>query len=636
MVQVKSLISALLVSMLLVAGAASYAVISSDGSLPIGLSNFQSKGELYSFLDKYLGAWARGGSFDLLMGDASTAEALKGGESYSKTNVQVEGVDEGDFVKTDGEFLYISHGDGVTIVRAYPPEQMGIVSTIPKGGLLTEDTEDLWVSGLFILEDRLVVMSSSHGGILAFQDIAKDDVRLWEPTEPKTYISVFDITRPEDPSLAFTYEIPGSLRTSRMTSNHVYVVTQAYIYKQEDGYEYPDLCTDRGCEEFDLKRVFYDPESEDASSFTNVLAVDPLEGDYDYISVIAGYASTVYMSYTNLYVTFPKSGGEVMIQSPLARALSSEGPVTSIYKVGVDGTRLWVAAGGSVSGWLLNQFSMDEQGPYLRVVTTTGWMESTNNVYVLDEEMKLVGALEGLAPRETVYSARFVGDALYLVTFKKVDPFFIIDLTDPTAPRVLGELKIPGFSEYLHPLDEGYVLGVGKEAEEADEGDFAWFQGLKLSLFDVTEVGNPREIAKEVIGDRGTSSLVLQDHKAFLYIQSRDLVIIPVDLALINESKYPEELPPFAYGDQVWQGAYVFRVSPEDGFEIVGFVAHFNITGDSEYDPYHHYPYSIKRSLYIGDFLYTVSDSAVRANSLADLSPAGHLVYRASPEGTKG
>ncbi len=628
MMQPKAIFATLLASMLLVAGLVSYVAVFTDSQEQIGLSTFASKAELDSFLERS-NSIAVGGGFRALE-DATTPTALGGEADFSRTNVQVEGVDESDIVKTDGEFLFLGNQDGVTILRVYPPEEMAVVSQIAKEDLVEDGAEHLWIAGLFILESRLIVISSSQGDIVPFSDIAMAELRLWNPPESKTFVSVFDLISMANPSLVHSYEVSGGLKASRMTDSHVYLITQAYISEGDEGYTYPELCTDSRCEGFDLERVFYDPEAEGSSSFTNILAINPIEGDYDYISVIAGHASTIYMSHENLYITFSKGAGTVMIQSPLGRTFFNDGPATSIYRIEVEGTRLWIAARGDVVGWLLNQFSMDERAHNLRVVTTTGWSESSS-VYVLDEGLELIGALEGLAPGERVYSARFVGDALYLVTFKKVDPFFVIDLSEPASPKVLGYLKIPGFSEYLHPLDEQHVLGVGKDTMEAEGGDFAWFQGLKLSLFDVTDVGEPKETAKYLIGDRGTSSPVLWDHKAFLYIQSRGLIVLPVYLVEFNDGENPDDLPPFAYGEDFWQGVYVISVSPGGGFELLGRISHLNGSEGSPDYSFQYSPYSIQRSLFIGDYLYTISSSMVKVNTLDDQSPISSIVYASQP-----
>jgi uncharacterized secreted protein with C-terminal beta-propeller domain len=233
-------------------------------------------------------------------------------------------------------------------------------------------------------------------------------------------------------------------------------------------------------------------------------------------------------------------------------------------------------------------------------------------------DLNIVGSLEGLAPGETIYSARFMGERGYLVTFKQVDPLFVIDLSDPHHPEELGYLKVTGYSDYLHPYDENHLIGIGKETTE--EGEFAWYQGVKISLFDVSDVSNPREIDKEIIGHRGTDSPVLWDHKAFLFDQSRNLMVIPILVAEIDESDYAEGVPAWAYGEPVWQGAYVFYVSLDTGIGLDGRITHIENLADLEEGYYYYYsPFSVERSLYIDDILYTISGAKIKMNSLEDL-----------------
>jgi uncharacterized secreted protein with C-terminal beta-propeller domain len=262
---------------------------------------------------------------------------------------------------------------------------------------------------------------------------------------------------------------------------------------------------------------------------------------------------------------------------------------------------------------------MDEYNGYFRIATTIG--QVWNNVYVLDiDDLSIVGKLEDLAPGEKIYSARFIGERCYLVTFKKVDPLFVIDLENPYAPEVLGFLKVTGYSDYLHPYDENHIIGIGKETVAAEEGNFAWYQGVKISLFDVSNVSNPVEIDKYEIGDRGTDSPVLRDHKAFLFDKSRNLLVIPVLVAEIDKAKYPEGVPPFTRGDYVWQGAYVFNISL-DGLALRGGITHLENATDSMKSGYYLFSsYYVKRSLYIDNVLYTVSDKKIKMNSLEDLN----------------
>jgi len=232
--------------------------------------------------------------------------------------------------------------------------------------------------------------------------------------------------------------------------------------------------------------------------------------------------------------------------------------------------------------------------------------------------LNITGSLENLAPGETIYSARFMGERGYLVTFKQVDPLFVIDLKDPYGPEVLGYLKVTGYSDYLHPYDETHIIGIGKETTDA--GEFAWYQGVKISLFDVTDVSNPREISKVEIGDRGTDSPVLWDHKAFLFDKSRNLLVMPILVAEVDQSEYPEGVPSWAYGEPVWQGAYVFDVSLDQGLQLKGRITHIESPSDMEQDYYYSYSaFSVERSLYIGDVLYTISDAKIKMNNLENL-----------------
>jgi hypothetical protein len=198
----------------------------------------------------------------------------------------------------------------------------------------------------------------------------------------------------------------------------------------------------------------------------------------------------------------------------------------------------------------------------------------------------------------------------------------VIDLSDPHQPKELGYLKVTGYSDYLHPYDENHLIGIGKET--TDEGESAWYQGVKISLFDVSDVKNPVEISKYEIGDRGTDSPVLWDHKAFLFDKSRNLLVIPVLVAEVDVSKYSEEELAWAYGEPVWQGAYIFHVSLDAGIRLEGRITHIESSADLEEGYYYYYsPFSVERSLYIsgeaGDVLYTISDAKIMMNNLENL-----------------
>ncbi|MBU0636042.1 beta-propeller domain-containing protein, partial [Candidatus Micrarchaeota archaeon] len=239
------------------------------------------------------------------------------------------------------------------------------------------------------------------------------------------------------------------------------------------------------------------------------------------------------------------------------------------------------------------------------------------------------GSLEDLAPGEQIYSARFMGKKGYLVTFKKIDPLFVIDLSDHSNPRVLGKLKIPGYSDYLHPFDETHIIGVGKHTIEAAEGDFAWYQGVKLAVFDVSDVENPKEMHQIIIGDRGTDSIALQDHKAFLFDREKELLILPITLAEIPEEIKESDVEQGnwpQYGEFTFQGAYVYNLSLANGFELKGRITH-DETGEDILKSGYYYQSDnqVKRSLYIGNVLYTISNTKILLNDLFDLSELNQI-----------
>jgi inhibitor of cysteine peptidase len=317
---------------------------------------------------------------------------------------------------------------------------------------------------------------------------------------------------------------------------------------------------------------------------------------------------------------------------------------TIINRISVEG--LQVSATGKVPGSLNNQFAMDENGEYLRVATTIepwwGWIrpmdpvimetadaaqpvakiappmprsESVNNVYVLDMGMNVVGELEDLAKGERIFSTRFMGDRLYMVTFRQVDPFFAIDLSDPRNPKVLGELKVPGFSRYLHPYDDHTIIGIGRDATEMGQQ-----QGLKISLFDVTDVTKPREIAKWVADDQYSQSAAEWEHKAFLFDKEKELLVIPA---------YSYNWDYKSGSKQNYNGAMVFKIARDD-IKMRGIIDHSSGKWGPEsswYGP------AVERSLWIDDLLYTKSPNLLRVNRLSDLTGVANVTLSSKSSG---
>lgn len=573
------------------------------------LMRFSSQDELKTFLNRSqhygysINFWeGSSGIFSSTMKLTPQGTAGTVVPEYSTTNIQVAGVDEADIVKTDGQYIYLVSGQNITILRAYPPEEAEVLSQIRLNGSL---------GGIFIYVcgDRLAVLGTEYN--LDGKETTESSTFY---IAYRTFIRIYDVTDRGRPELKRDLSIDGGYVNSRMIGDYVYLITSQPAYLQGDYVVLPTIYSEDGTRKISATDVYYSNTTDQYYQYTTIAAVN-VQKDLEepaYQTVLMGWASCIYVSLSNIYLAFPDYAGGAM--------------GTRIYRLSVDGREISQEAVGGVPGYVLNQFSMDEYGDHFRIATTTQGTSPRNHVYVLNMSLGIVGRLEDLAPGESIYSARFMGDRCYLVTFKKVDPLFVIDLKSPDNPRVLGKLKIPGYSDYLHPYDENHLIGVGKETVETKEGDFAWYQGVKISLFDVSDVEKPKEMAKYEIGDRGTDSPVLTDHKAFLFDRSRGLLVIPVLVAEIDEEKYPNGVPSNTYGDYVWQGAYVFNVSLDEGFTLRGRVTHIEDgAGFLKSGYYFSSPYSVERSLYIGSVLYTISDRKVKMNSLETLAEVNEV-----------
>jgi len=573
------------------------------------LQKFSSYSELKTYLNNsggyfrpYYYTFVRGGQALLLKAfEAAVVD-------YSKTNIQVEGVDEADTVKSDGEYLYIASGTNVIIMKAYPPDEAEVVAEIVLNGT---------ISGLFVNGDRLVVFESSYQNVL----YARMSYVIY-PSQTLVQIKVYDIADRSSPVLVRTVASDGWYFTSRMIGDYTYVIVDSPAYVYEGNITLPIVIRDDVYECVEATDIYYMNVTDYSYGFTTVFAVNVKDESVEptHETFLVGASGATYASVNNIYLAIPNWDYE------------SDTQTTNLVRIHVQGSLITSEAAGQVPGQVLNQYSMDEYDGYFRIATTVGsvWSvggqsTSSNNVYVLDMNLTIVGALEDLAQGESIYAARFMGSRCYLVTFKKIDPLFVISLENPAAPRVLGQLKIPGFSDYLHPYSEDLLIGVGKEAVDSEEGDFAWYQGIKIALFDVSDVTSPRQIAEVVIGDRGTDSEVLSDPKAFLFDKDRNLLTMPILLAEIDESQYPEGVPDYAYGDYVYQGLYVFTITA-DSITLRGRVTHVEDADEFMKSGYYYYSeFAVTRGLYIEDMLYTISDANVKISDLATLETVNEV-----------
>jgi hypothetical protein len=295
---------------------------------------------------------------------------------------------------------------------------------------------------------------------------------------------------------------------------------------------------------------------------------------------------------------------------------------STIHKFDLDGLTTGYAATGLVEGRVLNQFSMDEYADHLRVASTSGYAGSDDThsaLSVLAQQgsaLLTVGKIDDIAPREDIRSARFVQDRGYVVTFEKTDPLYVFDLSEPAAPRIAGELKIPGFSTYMHPIDREHLLSVGYDAD--DQGDFSWFRGIQLQVFDVADMSKPTLLHRTLIGTRGSSSEALENHLAFNYFAPKRWLALPITICEGGAGS--------DFGELTFSGLYLYDVSLDSGFSLLGGVSHpppqaVDAYGDTScYNWWSDASSQVKRSIIMDDVVLSITGTELKLNHAADLA----------------
>lgn len=527
---------------------------------------------------------------------------------YSNTNNQVEGVDESDIVKTDGKYIYYITKRKLVIVDS-EPTNFKIVSEIKY------DEENFRPSEIFINENKLIIIGKKYKNSTTFDDDTISYDLLYTPDE-YTNIKVYNVENRQKPKYEREIQIEGSLLTARMIGENVYVISNKYMYndllvksKEElngDDYKPKYLDTAISNEEkcIEYSEICYFPESKD-STFLNIIGFNINNNEPADVETYLGAGTKVYASQNNLYVANVKYEYK---DEKLYGYYDNLSINTYIYKFKLENGKVEYSNTGSVTGEVLNQFSMDENNGNFRIATTnsTNLMEKTNNLYVLDENLKTVGSIENLAKGEKIYSVRFVGNKAYMVTFVQTDPLFVIDLSEPTNPILLGELKIPGYSKYLHPYDENHIIGFGENTETKENGSVITI-GMKMALFDVTNPTSPKEMYSIDIGDRGTYSELLYNHKSLLFSKEKNIIAFPISISE-EENNYRSNLK--------FQGAIVYGLDLENGFTLKGQIAHMQITdGYKDYD----YTKQVERIIYINNNLYTLSKGIIKVTNMENM-----------------
>ena len=600
----------------------------------------------------------------------SVAKTESDGTDYSTTNVQVANVDEPDYLKNDSKYVYIVSRNTLSIIDAYPAESAKLVLKIAldiesqyiQNMFLNDDRLVMFYNGQsddeiipqFDFVPRRSYSPVTHALIIDVSDkekpnILKDysidghfrdarmigdyayfvtnsNINYQYPRLPVILESSVRIMTPD----AFYFDnIEQFSNFNTLTAIDIFgdtINSETFLmgytgafYVSEDNFYLTY--------QQNMPFGFYENSSRDR--FFDVVVPLLPNNIQDEIKAIQNdssiNSSTQWIKISELmqksYNEMDKNDKEELFEK-IKQALNEydakiqeETRKTIIHKISIDEGEIEYVAKGIVPGRLLNQFSMDQSGDRFRVATTTeiytqyeGTIRS-NAVYILDEQLNIVGGLDQIAPDESIFSARFIEDRLYLVTFQQIDPFFVIDLSTDT-PKILGELKIPGFSNYLHPYDEEHIIGIGRATKEIGEGRVQQL-GIKIALFNVADVSNPKVVDDIIIGDSSTHSESLYNHKAFFFDKTRGVLSIPISgdvesLNGISSSKM------FAPDYNRWSGFYVFDLDSLDGFNLKGTVTHS--ADDTRY-----YGMGNARTFYIDDVLYTASERYLKMNSFNNL-----------------
>ncbi len=534
-------------------------------------------------------------------GYSQTQSVTDVASTYSTTNIQVTGVDEPDFIKNDGKYIYLISKNSLTIVDAYPAQNARIVSQIPIEG----DVSDIFLNG-----DRLAIFTGKNGQGWKKPAGSVAPIPTSEYQTHALVYSIFDRTHPE---LLRDIIIPGKYQNARMIDSDIYMLIQET--RTPGDYHMPVLFD--GKKEITIRNIRA-PQVPPENYVFYTLSSFNIHNDARPTaeSFLLGRDSTLYVSPGNVYIAYKNQG-----------SIPGSGPIQQesiVHRFSIKDGKISYKSTGIFPGYLLNQFSLDEFEGNLRVATTideTGVRGGrSNGVYVLDPNMVVIGSLDHLASGEKIYSARFMSDLLYLVTFKTMDPLFVIDLSNPKNPGILGELKIPGYSDYLHPYDETHLIGIGKNTTQNQWGVSA--TGLKIALFDVSNLTNPQEVGHVIIGEKGSDSEVLHDHRAFLLDQRTNVMAIPIK-EIIN-SPPPGSQYNGSYIPSTWQGTYVYAIDPKNGFTEKGKITKEIITLNNYYEP----GSVVKRSLLMDTILFTISHQNIMATDINDLSrPLANITF---------
>ena len=525
----------------------------------------------------------------------------------SDTNVQVQNVDEADIVKVDDKYIYYVSGKKVVIIDAEKPE------TSEKIVEINFENEKFYPREIYVNNQKLIIVGNEYNDTVKTEfaeiDSATNDMSIKEDIinvndDSKSGVIIYDISNVKEPKEIRRVMVDGMYLSSRKIENYIYFVVNKYIYtpgiknnnlEELEQYQdqYKPKYIDTAVEE-DEKYIDYDNiyclDGTDEANYLILVGLNIDNEEEAEIQTFLGAGQYVYSSEKNMYIATNKItyGDDYEILSEN----------THILKVALNNGKFIFKAEADVNGQINNQFSMDENGDTFRIATTTGniWTideNTSNNLYILNDKLEEIGKVAEFAKEEKIYSVRYVGDKAYVVTFKQTDPLFVIDLSNPSNPQILGELKIPGYSTYLHPYDETHLIGFGYDTKE--DGTQITTNGLKMVMFDISDLNNPKELFKINIGDsKYTYSELLFNHKALLFSKEKNIIAFPI---------YSSS------GRKSYTRAAIYEIDLEKGFTLKGEIGTVTDNADEH----------INRIVFINDTYYTLSNSLVKAANMETL-----------------
>lgn len=530
------------------------------------INSYREDGEIMMEYSMDDGVFSAGAAKSEAAQEISTMDADMAAEptasDYSETNVRQEGVDEADIVKTDGRCLYTLRDNGRAVAIVDPGKgEMKPLSEIEPGNAY--EIQEFYVS-----DEKLVLVGRKD------DENAKKLANGLYFDKPNTFAAVYDISDPAEPKKAGEVSQSGYYTSSRMSDGYLYLFSRYGIYG------YPEIeakDTDIYIPQINQSLLpeedIYLPITKRANTYEVISSIDMEKPDQAKESkAIFTSGGELYVSNKNIYwyENWRNQQGDA-----------------SIRRIAYKDGKLTAEASGMVDGYIHDSFCIDEYKDYLRVITTD---EDANHVFVLDKDLEVVGSIRGLAKDERVYSARLMGDVGYFVTYRETDPLFSVDFSDPKKPEIIGELKIPGFSEYLHAYGEGKLLGIGMDM---DEEGFST-NGVKLSMFDIRDNTDVREVQKYVM-ENVYSAGALYDYKAVLIDMEKNIIGFSADTG--DGERY-----------------YVFTYDEREGFRCL---MDESVNGNT---------YQPARGVYIDMVLYVVKGNIIESYSMENYEKIDDLI----------